>query len=90
MRVKTIRAVTYGALVASAFIMFFCALIPALNSHLTIFMYIGGLLGICAMIFSVICLHYPCCSNCRQFIIFRMISNKNCPHCGENIEKCQI
>ena len=87
MRVKTIRTIIRGASVVGALIMFLPVLLSATFAYMTTFMYIGGTIGVLGMIFSVICLRYPSCPNCHQFLVFPMTSTENCPHCGERIKQ---
>ena len=82
MKIKTIQRIIYGTFILGALVMFLPLLLFAYSGYLTVFMYIGGAMGVCGMIFSLMCLLYPCCQMCQNVIVFQGVSTKKCPHCG--------
>ena len=82
MKVKTIQRVIRGALIIGALVMFLPLIIFTYSDYLSAFMYAGGAISVCGMIFSLMCLLYPGCRTCQNVIVFQGVSAKNCPHCG--------
>jgi len=82
-KINTIKAIIYGAFIIGAFTMISAVPIPALSDHITTLMYIGGMIVVCGMIFSIFCLIHPTCIKCQKFVKFRGLSAKKCPLCGD-------
>jgi len=81
MKIKTIQRIIYGAFILGALIMFLPFVIMPYSETLTVFVYVGGAMGVCGMIFSLMCLRNPGCRTCHS-VVFQGISANNCPHCG--------
>jgi len=87
MKVNAIKIIIRGVFAVGVSIILLSVMLPVLFAYMATFMYIGGMIGALGMIFSVICLRYPSCPNCHQFVVFPQISTEDCPHCGERIEQ---
>ena len=87
MKIKTIRIITYGAFILGAFIAFFARILPALSDYSTALICIGGAVAVSGVSFSIICLRYSACPNCKEFLSFQGIPIKSCPHCCDKYMK---
>ena len=83
MKINSIKRITYGAFIFGALIMLLAMILPILSDYITVFMCIGGAMGICGMIFCINSLRFSVCTKCREFVNFRELTTKRCPLCGD-------
>ena len=86
MKVKVIRNVTYGTLIAGALIMLFAATLPVFADHMVAFMYLGGAIGVLGMVFCITLLQFQPCPGCRDYIVIQKIQAAFCPCCQEELQ----
>ena len=81
MRIKTVHRIIYALFLLGAMVVLIpCVFMPH-SDYLTVFMYIGGSIGICGMIFALMCLRCPSCRTCDS-VVFRGYFANGCPRCG--------
>jgi len=86
MKIKTIRFITYGALIFGAFLMLIAIVLPDLSKYMVVLMYVGGAMGVFGMLFCLLFMRCEPCPGCRDFIVVERLALTSCPCCNKSFQ----
>jgi uncharacterized membrane protein YczE len=69
MKKKYIILMIHGAFIFGAFIAFCPVVFSALSDYSSAFHYVGAGITVCGIIFSILCLRYPICSDNKKMAV---------------------
>jgi hypothetical protein len=69
MKIIYIKMIIYGVFLFGAFIAFCPAIFSALSNYTAAFNYVGGAIIVGGIIFCIMCLRYPICSDNKKMAV---------------------